>query len=139
MTNKEAIGQLKWAMERICKTTYSPETFEAINLAIKALEERPQGDLISREALKKTIEPYRYAVCGFECVLALIDNAPTVEADVLMATERRQVMTRMCYACSDRDNCRIYQESLKDPDRALVGCSQWNDDTESVKDTSQDT
>lgn len=36
------------------------------------------GDLISREALKKAIEPYRYAICGFEGILALIDNAPSV-------------------------------------------------------------
>ena len=37
------------------------------------------NDLISREALKKVIEPYRYAICGFEGVLALINNAPAVE------------------------------------------------------------
>lgn len=44
MTNKEAIEQLEWVEERICKITYSPESFEAINLAIKALEERPTGE-----------------------------------------------------------------------------------------------
>lgn len=38
MTNKEAIEQLKWVKKRICDITYSPESFEAINLAIKALE-----------------------------------------------------------------------------------------------------
>lgn len=44
MTNKEAIEQLKWVKKRICDITYSPESFEALNLAIKALEEeRPQG------------------------------------------------------------------------------------------------
>lgn len=44
MTNKEAIEQLKWVGNRICQITYSPETFDALDLAIKALEERPQGE-----------------------------------------------------------------------------------------------
>lgn len=39
MTNKEAIERLKWVKKRICDITYSPESFEAISLAIKALEE----------------------------------------------------------------------------------------------------
>lgn len=38
MTNEEAIGQLKWVNKRISDITYSPESFEALNLAIKALE-----------------------------------------------------------------------------------------------------
>lgn len=38
MNNKEAIEQLIWVRKRICDITYSPESFEAINLAIKALE-----------------------------------------------------------------------------------------------------
>lgn len=38
------------------------------------------NDLISREALKKAIEPYRYATDGvFEGISLIIDNAPTVE------------------------------------------------------------
>lgn len=44
MTNKEAIERLIWVRKRICDITYSPESFEAINLAIKALEERPTGE-----------------------------------------------------------------------------------------------
>ena len=49
MTNKEAIEQLIWVRKRICDITYSPESFEAINLAIKALEgntcdEREKGN-----------------------------------------------------------------------------------------------
>ena len=39
MTNKEAIERLKWVNKRICDITYSPESFEAIDLAIKALDE----------------------------------------------------------------------------------------------------
>ena len=42
MTNKEAIERLKWVKKRICDITYSPESFEALDLAIKALEERPK-------------------------------------------------------------------------------------------------
>lgn len=41
MTNKEAIERLKWVQKRICDITYSPESFEALDLAIKALEEYP--------------------------------------------------------------------------------------------------
>ena len=38
------------------------------------------NDLISREALKKAIEPYKYATDGvFEGISLIIDNAPTVE------------------------------------------------------------
>ena len=46
MTNKEAIERLKWAKLRIDNATYSPETLEALDLAIKALEGRPQGEWI---------------------------------------------------------------------------------------------
>lgn len=38
MNNSEAIEQLKWVKKRISNITYSPESFEALNLAIKALE-----------------------------------------------------------------------------------------------------
>lgn len=39
MNNSEAIEQLKWVKKRISNITYSPESFEALNLAIKALED----------------------------------------------------------------------------------------------------
>ena len=38
--------------------------------------------LIDADALKDQIEPYRYAIYGFEGILALIDNAPTIDAIV---------------------------------------------------------
>lgn len=44
MTNKEVVEQLKWVQKRICNITYSPESFEAIEVAIKALEDRQQGE-----------------------------------------------------------------------------------------------
>lgn len=44
MTNREAIGQLTWLKKRISDIIYSPESFEALNLAIKTLEERQQGE-----------------------------------------------------------------------------------------------
>ena len=46
MTNEEAIEQLRWVQKRICDITYSPESFEAIELAINALKERPQSEWI---------------------------------------------------------------------------------------------
>ena len=35
--------------------------------------------LIDADVLKEQLEPFRYSICGFEGVLALIDNAPTIE------------------------------------------------------------
>ena len=58
MNNKEAIGQLFWVQKRICDITYSPESFEAINIAIEALEERPKGEWI------KTMNGSICGVCG---------------------------------------------------------------------------
>ena len=65
MTNKEAIKRLEWVKKRISDITYSPESFEALNLAIKALElvndsqdlvndlvkERPKGKWIDKGSL----------------------------------------------------------------------------------------
>ena len=62
----------------------SGEEYEAMELAIKALEQ-PQGDLISREALKKEFEKvYPLAVNDMGGVVNkqiydIIDNAPTVD------------------------------------------------------------
>lgn len=70
MTNKEAIEQLIWVRKRICDITYSPESFEAINLAIKALEERPKGEWIERVEHRgcylgvKTVYSYTCPFCG---------------------------------------------------------------------------
>lgn len=44
MKNKEAIEKLRWIWKSLSDITYSPESFEAFNIAIKALEERPQGE-----------------------------------------------------------------------------------------------
>lgn len=55
MTNKEAIEQLRWVQKRICDITYSPESFEAIELAIKALEEPEQGKFECRMKIKDLI------------------------------------------------------------------------------------
>ena len=51
MTNKEAIEQLKWVKKRICDITYSPESFEAIDIAIKALEKEASRE--DRSAKRK--------------------------------------------------------------------------------------
>lgn len=51
MTNKEAIERLKWVEKRISDITYSPESFEALDLAIKALE-------FIEENVPKTFDDY---------------------------------------------------------------------------------
>lgn len=83
MTNKEAIAILthNWKYRELIDNSYQ---YEALDLAIKALEERPQGDLISRTWLKE--HKFTTQVCnGLEIedvdvvAVATIDNAPTVE------------------------------------------------------------
>lgn len=72
MTNKEAIEQLKWVQKRICEITYSPESFEAINLAIKALEDKTQGEWIpikTRELTEEEKEEYPDCEFAYDCKL----------------------------------------------------------------------
>ena len=82
MTNKEAI--------KILKIAYGKKTNQALDLAIKALEDRPKGDLISREWLKdafdnlcchncKMCRNFRNEDSFYKC--KLIENAPTVEPE----------------------------------------------------------
>lgn len=75
MTNEEAIERLKWVRKRICDITYSPESFEALNLAIKALEERPKGEwLLNSIALDERM----CSVCHEK-----FDNIPTCMGEPL--------------------------------------------------------
>ena len=77
MTNKEAFEILKTEWD-INAEIFDANFHEALAIAIKALEESPQGDMISREALKKhkvySEERHEYVVPVYT-----IDNAPTVE------------------------------------------------------------
>ena len=91
MTNKEAIEVLKKQRNLPCGIVYNLDF--ALDLAIKALENQEltkdnqdsnQGDLISREALKKAFVAYgnnnpRITDVVFYELLNGIDNAPTVE------------------------------------------------------------
>ena len=87
MTDKEAIRRIREHM--IIHMLNEPQAIfitEALNLAITALEERSQGDLISRSALQKAIKSYaddQYAeneYLGEYTIMTIIDNAPAVEA-----------------------------------------------------------
>ena len=66
MTNKEAIERLKWVEKRISDITYSPESLEAIEISIKALEEKPQDDLI--EAFELLKAHCKNRECNKDCV-----------------------------------------------------------------------
>ena len=98
MTNKEAIEFLKIIVSRYpssLETSFNDECeLIALNMAIKALEERPQGDLINREALKKKIDEVQYTqdFCiehqidysiSMQMLGMIIDNAPSVEVGYL--------------------------------------------------------
>lgn len=47
MTNEEAIKQLEWVKKRMRDITYSPETFEAIGIAIGAIKRDAKIDNIT--------------------------------------------------------------------------------------------
>ena len=75
MTNKEAIANLNHIYGIV-----SSDIQRSLDLAIKALEERPQGDLISRseaEKLGATCLARRNENGQLEAIISL-DNAPTV-------------------------------------------------------------
>ena len=95
MTNSEAIFNLNHIYGIV-----SPDIQRSLDLAIKALEDKPQGDLISRSALKDAINTYDTFACLPDCklypvrelehpemfvsyihvddIIKAIDNAPTV-------------------------------------------------------------
>ncbi len=98
MTNKEAIEILKELPDRIAVMLMPLDIDfdykEALNLAIKTLEERPQGDLISRSVVKGMISDKSIPIKFEEetrgewqyssgvilsDIYNVIDNAPTVE------------------------------------------------------------
>ena len=85
MTNKEAIEVLKNHISPYDNCKADNEANQAIRLAIKALEERPKGDAISRSALKEAIRKrlcissLKYLTEQEKVIVEEIDNAPTVD------------------------------------------------------------
>lgn len=96
MTHKTAKEILKIEKDKLMSEPESNRDWElitALDIAIKALEERLQGEgLISREALKKhkvySEERHEYVVPVYN-----IDNAPTVELDESVIQE---VLNKRC-------------------------------------------
>lgn len=83
MTNQQAINILSCLPLQAPSDSELVDIQEAVKMAIKALEEGPHGknDLISREALKITIEHFQIInpKLSIYDVLKLIDNAQAVE------------------------------------------------------------
>lgn len=88
MTNKEAIEILTKEKYPHPLSDYEHELTEALDLAIKALEQTEvKGDLISREWVTKKLEEMANdewniqvgSSKGLEDAIDVIDNAPTVE------------------------------------------------------------
>lgn len=75
MTNSEAISNLNHIYGIV-----SPDIQRSLDVAFKALEEKPQGDLISRSELKKVMDKL-FESGGYDSGLVMntIDNAPTVD------------------------------------------------------------
>lgn len=59
MTNKEVIERLKWVEKRISDITYSPESFEALEIAIKALEEKAEWDKLKLLCANEGVVVYK--------------------------------------------------------------------------------
>ena len=81
MTREEAIKMLKSKMDGHTDTSY--EWAETVRMAIKALEQEPSGDLISRKAVNN-LQRYRYN-CGdtsITCIsLKSVNELPPVEQE----------------------------------------------------------
>lgn len=56
MTNEEAIKRLEWVKKRISEITYSPESFEAINMAIETLRREVLVDKMTKAYYKELRE-----------------------------------------------------------------------------------
>ena len=92
MDNKEAIEYLKWVRPVRPYSLDKKKVQESIDLAIKILEEKPQGDLISRDALIDVLKTELASVPqpdtdadyyvgvnqGLKLAETIIDNAPSV-------------------------------------------------------------
>ena len=65
MTNKEAIRVLKAIKEHPSMSVYLPDEYEAIALAIKALEERPKGQWIRTGSLGNGNAHYECSECHY--------------------------------------------------------------------------
>ena len=78
ISNEEVIEVLKGIVFNSFDRT-TPKERQALCLAIKSLAERPQGDLISREALKKAINDNGCRHSHYFDVFDVIDDAPPVE------------------------------------------------------------
>ena len=85
MTNQEAIKMLKSKMDGHTDTSY--EWAETVRMAIKALEQEPSGDVISRQAVIDTISElnaisfYEAQEDSKDCYYEIrnaIDNLPSV-------------------------------------------------------------
>lgn len=88
--DRNLLEELAWGIYADHSGYTSKQDGEFLNwlclMAYKALKEKPQGDLISRDALKKTIKDIvdqeikedRTWAIGLRHSLSIIDNAPTI-------------------------------------------------------------
>ena len=61
--------------------------------------------LIDADKLKADLEQYRFAIVGFEGVLAVIDNSPTVEYTFEEAFQKTVCEQKLYCPKSVKDNC----------------------------------
>ena len=103
ITPKEAIANLNHLYGMV-----APDIQRSLDVAIKALE-RPQGDCISREALKEAITLYNKNVAEetweqlYDSVLETIDNAQAVDLWQMRqeATENAMKKAEVLYGNTD--------------------------------------
>ena len=131
MSNEEVIEVLKGIVFNGFDRTTRKER-QALDLAIKALEERPQGDLISREALKKAIEQIAqdYVDDNFfwAKLFDLIDNAPTVEANSIidgLNNEIDDLSENLAWYINERN--RLLKERRPQGEWIIVKDKKWGD------------
>ena len=102
MNNKEAIEILKSiSVYDIYPKSASEETKQAIDLAIKALEERPQGEWITTRTMIHDGNPY-CSICDEENIIRT-KFCPNCGADMQKKNEDEKINCLDCKYCYEND------------------------------------
>lgn len=90
ITPKEAIANLNHLYGMV-----APDIQRSFDLAIKALEERPKGDLISRKALIEELKEHKYLVYNNNSVSIIQNNE--IERCISIVEDAKTVdISRIC-------------------------------------------
>ena len=116
MTREEAIMVLKNEQPHCGKKALFPEEkkYEAYNVAIKALEQEPCDDAISRQAVEEAIYDYsRSCDVNYAQIMEYIDKLPSVNPQP--KTGHWEWLTEDKYRCSNCNHETRVDECMNKP------------------------